>query len=364
MNTLFIELIQVAIACRSTLSRIPSAEDWQELFIQAKRQSLIGVCFYGVAQIKHQHQNLPNELYLKWLALAVKIKQQNEKMNALSIAVYDKLTSDGFDCCILKGQAIASFYGLELRELRQSGDIDAFVISEPELVIKYIKNNTSQKVEASYKHIHWDYFESTNVDLHYRLSASRNLVRNAKLQKWAKSLVAEQDLQHNDVLQFKTLSKEHNVVFILYHIFWHFLYEGVGLRQIMDLYYILISNEDIDVIDQVKTYIHKFKIEKFTSALMWVLKELFAIDDKYLLLPPDKKEGQFLLSEIFKSGNMGHYDNRIIGTHSTSRIIRLIRKTKHYLRLTFHFPSELIWTPIGSIYFFYKQRSINRLLEI
>ena len=117
MNNIFIELIQVSINCRPSLSRIPSLEDWLELFRQAKRQSLIGVCFWGITRIKHQHNNLPRDLYLKWLALAIQIKQQNENMNALSLAVYNKLTSDGFDCCILKGQLLRHFTDKNLENL-------------------------------------------------------------------------------------------------------------------------------------------------------------------------------------------------------------------------------------------------------
>lgn len=363
MNNLFIELIQVSINCRPSLSRIPSLEDWLELFRQAKRQSLIGVCFLGITRIKHQHNNLPRDLYLKWLALAIQIKQQNENMNALSLAVYDKLTSDGFDCCILKGQANATFYRQELREFRQSGDVDAFVISDPETVFQYVQKQSPMRIDASYKHIHWDYFQSINVDLHYRLSASRNLIRNSKLQKWTKSVVVERDLYFDDVLKVKTLSKEYNIFFILYHIYWHFLYEGVGLRQIMDLYYILISTKDDDIITSVNNRIREFKIGKFTSAIMWILKELFMIEDKYLLLQPNEKEGRFLLSEIFLSGNMGYYDDRNISKHSKSNIVRCITKIKHYLRLVSHYPSELLWTPIGSMYFLQKQKSIDKLID-
>ena len=42
---------------------------------------------------------------------------------------------------------------------------------------------------------------------------------------------------------------------------------------------------------------------KFTSAVMWVLME-------FLPCKPNQKEGRFLLSEILKAGNLGHYDVR------------------------------------------------------
>ena len=58
-DSLFFELIQVALGCRICLSHTPSADEWGELYAMAKKQSLLGVCFAGVQRLVEQNQEPP-----------------------------------------------------------------------------------------------------------------------------------------------------------------------------------------------------------------------------------------------------------------------------------------------------------------
>ena len=44
-NTLFFEVIRIAIGNQLCLSNTPSADEWGELYAMAKKQSLVGICF-------------------------------------------------------------------------------------------------------------------------------------------------------------------------------------------------------------------------------------------------------------------------------------------------------------------------------
>lgn len=50
-ETLFYELIRVAIGTQENLSRLPSEHEWGRLYKMAEKQSLIGVCFAGLQRL-------------------------------------------------------------------------------------------------------------------------------------------------------------------------------------------------------------------------------------------------------------------------------------------------------------------------
>ena len=140
MNSLFFELIQVAIGTRICLSQTPSADEWGELYAMAKKQSLVGVCFAGVQRLYNDNVNenpsnplnhlnplnLPEMDYLRWMGMAAKIQQRNEVVDQQCKELWNLLHEAGFDAAVMKGQAIGCYYG-ELSQLRQSGDIDVWV---------------------------------------------------------------------------------------------------------------------------------------------------------------------------------------------------------------------------------------------
>ena len=54
IHKLFFDLIRVAIGNQVCLSHTPSADEWGELYVMAKKLSLVGVCFAGVQKLVTQ----------------------------------------------------------------------------------------------------------------------------------------------------------------------------------------------------------------------------------------------------------------------------------------------------------------------
>ena len=105
-----------------------------------------------------------------------------------------------------------------------------------------------------------------------------------------------------------------NRVFILLHCYQHFTRRGVGLRQILDYFFVLrasyeISNKNYkaDSMNMIST----LGMKRFAEAMMWIMKDVFGLEDKYLLCEPDERYGKFLLDEVMQTGNMGHSDERV-----------------------------------------------------
>lgn len=185
INNLFFQLIQVAIGTRICLSHAPSADEWGELYVMAKKQSLVGVCFAGVQRLQQQRQEPPEMLYLTWMGMAAKIQQRNQIVDEQCVALQKQLATDRQRSSILKGQGVASLYSAHLRGLRQCGDIDVYVDCGFEKAMEYARGKFGD-VEYDYVNAHVPFFENTEVELHWTIQAMTNLFLNAKLQKWVK----------------------------------------------------------------------------------------------------------------------------------------------------------------------------------
>lgn len=76
----------------------------------------------------------------------------------------------------------------------------------------------------------------------------------------------------------------------------------------MNYYFVLRQGFTEEERNTTMHTLHSLGMKRFTSAVMWVLQAVFGLEDKYLLTPPNEKEGRFLLNEIMRSGNFGQYD--------------------------------------------------------
>ena len=358
MELLFFELVQVAICRRDSLSRVPSAEEWSMLYGLAVKQAVAGVCFYGVQRLpKEQIVEMPVQLKMQWLAITSQIQWQNEVMNIRCAELSRRLKESGFACCLLKGQGVARLYDFndnvnlndKLGLYRQCGDIDMWVKAEPEKVIAWARM-TGKLKSFDYHHADVRLFPDVEVELHYRPSISRNLVRNARMQRWFKESGSEH-IVYDEALDCNVPDWTFNVVLCLNHIFCHLLFEGVGLRQLMDFYFVLKASPlPSPEREGVITLIRRFRLMRFASAVMWVLENTFELESKYLLCDPDEKAGRFLLEEILRAGNFGHYDERLKGARTGGRMRLFGRWMKHSMRLIRHYPIDVLWTPVGILW--------------
>lgn len=355
-SNLFFELIQVALGHRERLSRIPTIKEWDALLDEASRQAIAGICIVGVDKLPKE-QIPPRTLLLEWIGLSQRIRQQNAHVDIQTAKIWKQLQEDGLDAVILKGQGIASLYG-DLAPLRQSGDIDIWVKGGYQTVCDYVQR-THPTEDLAYHRFHYDYFNDTEVELHHRPTLMRNILDDRKLAQWY-NLFGADSFVYLKNKEFAVPSIEFNRIFILTHIYRHFLFEGIGLRQIIDYYFVLKHKhekfQDSSFKFQEKKLLKELRLTRFAEAIMWILHKQLGLEDQYLICGMNEKEGWFVLSEIEQTGNFGYGDKRFGG------MSKLHRMTKHGIHLLLHYPSEVIWTPVWLI--FHKVWRWNKVREI
>lgn len=363
MNNLFYELIRVAVGNAYSLSNVPSGKQWKILFEMAKKQSLVGVCFAALQKLGADAEGgfarigISEMLYLTWMGLAAKIQQRNEVINQQCVGLQMQLSADGLRSCVLKGQAVASLYG-DLSLLRQSGDIDVLVDCDRKGMVNYALKKGLTIGRWDYKHLDLDVFQDIELEMHYRPGVSFNLWRNRKLQKFWKDYADEfySNTVQLGVGAIVTPSNRMHTFYIIHHTFRHLISGGIGMRQMMDLYFALMNRNQKDD-EWLKDQVAAFGMKSFAEATIWIMGKVFGMGMIDVPWIPDEREGRFVLNEIIIGGNFGKGDDRYNKADSHAGMLGdIIRRDLH---LASHYGSEAAMAPMYYIWHFCWKRMNN-----
>lgn len=360
MNEQFFELIRVATGFSDRMSQMPTSKQWRMLYNMANRQSVAGICFAGVQRLGGDAYEgfarigMSENLYLTWLGMALAVQQRNETLNRQCSELQHRLTADGFRSSILKGQALTGYYVESLRGLRQSGDIDVWMDGTRERILEYA-NSITPVDNAGNLHVSLGLFDDTEVEAHFTPSVFSNMKRNKLLQDWFENW-KEKCFENRisiDGYEFSCPTTEFNMVYLLQHMFRHYMYEGIGLRHIMDYYFVLRSwNNDGGRHDsgELGNLINELGMSNFASALMWVIGYVFGGDaakfsnlcNALCGIGPDAKRGRRLLAVVMEGGNFGHASKKykVTGWNKPwSRLSRYVRRNWYLLQ---DYPAEVL----------------------
>lgn len=333
---LFFELLQLALGTRKELSRVPSARKWRRLCVESERQAVVGVLL-DCLEKSQEELGLPLILKLRWIGL-VQVMESTYQIHCERAQELTRLlNAAGFKCCVLKGVGIAQYYPAPAR--RQCGDIDLWVDGNRKDIMAWLRSHYELE-HVEWHHIGVNCFEDVPVEIHVHPAWMYHPIHNIRLQKWfsAEQGGAARDVQFavDERLGFACPSAEFNAVYSLVHVFHHLVEEGVGMRHVVDFYYVLRklrmekngsnTQEVVEVIRHIGLY-------KFLGAMMWVLNYVCGIKEEELLCEPNEKEGRFLLDEIMLGGNFGQHRRDKLQRNSVARLWALLS----------HYPSEVLW---------------------
>lgn len=413
INNLFFELLRVAIGTEGALSRVPSPQEWKALYDMAKKQSLVGICFAGLQRLGADADSgfsklgLTEMQYLTWMGMAAKIQQRNEVVNRQCVELCQGMEKEGFRACVLKGQGTAALYraydndneseegrrsgessksqtegAIGLCHLRQSGDIDVWVMPQDVRAISESRKRVNELVhryfpdeEGAFMHIGFPVYKATEVEVHYVPTMDGRPKVNKRFERMFEE---QQDACFGNVntLGFAVPVADVNVLFNLHHIKRHFINEGIGLRHVLDLYFVLkaLGCENSDHGENLRQRIDELGMKKFFSGMLWVMQEVLFNDNdeddenlaskencnqnaqtsrsvgtnaclcKNLKIEPDERLGRFILQEIMQGGNFGHHDERLKGVNEMG----FWKRWKQFLSVSFvrarYFPADVFWS--------------------
>ena len=199
----------------------------------------MGVLFDGIKKLPAEHVGMEKELLLQWMAESQMLEKANVRLNDTAIQVSEWFRKKGFRTCILKGQGNALMYPNPYS--RTPGDIDIWVEGGDKRVISFVRS-ISPHEKACYHHIEFPPYKGVEVEVHYRPNFLLCFWHDRKLQKYYER-VKEEQFSHRVMLgeqgEIAIPTVEFNLIFQLTHIFSHLMNEGIGLRQLVDYYFVI-----------------------------------------------------------------------------------------------------------------------------
>lgn len=332
--------------------KVPSSTNkinWQDLLTFAKKQCIVGIYWYGINHLPQDYVNKPDEDdVMEWMGEAVKLQRRGEKLDEKTVEISNILNDDGFENCILKGQTNNRFYPSPY--IRTPGDIDVWVDSKRTDLLHYILRKCGT-TDIAYHHFDFPIFKDVPAEVHIKPIYSANPFKNYKLQKFFRKEF-KTGIRHKVKLvngaEVNGLTDKVNLLFQLMHMHKHLCTEGLGLRQVIDFYYLLNrSNLSANECEEVIELIKKFHLLKFACGIMYILHTILGYDGGKNLVQEDSDEGKYILEQILQGGNFGKYDTRLTDyKQEPNHFLRFIKLMRLLLSRWSHDPYEVSWQPL------------------
>ena len=410
-HQIFFDFLRFCIGSESEIPSSLKEADWKELYAIAQKQCLVSILFDGIQKLPPVEVGMSKDLLLQWMMQCQMLEKANVRLNDAAIQVSEWFRKKGFRTCILKGQGNALLYPNGLH--RTPGDIDIWVEGGDKRVISFVRS-ISPHEKACYHHIEFPSYKGVEVEVHYRPSFLLCFWHNRKLQKYYER-VKEEQFSHRVMLgeqgEIAIPTVEFNLIFQLTHIYAHLMNEGIGLRQLLDYYFVLCdfykvyqnfsnpsvslskgsstfspspsSSESGDVtalwcseplrykvggpskvtpdcagwdrLGVVQEELKELGLWKFAGAIMYIMQEVFGMPASRLIVPPNEKYGKFVLNEVLEAGNFGKHDAR--NRFGKSKLGHNLQRVYRDMRLVRYFPAEALCEPLFRVWHFFWRKS-------
>lgn len=366
--TLIFAFLQYSLGGKVDMNNVVVDMNWQQLYSFASKQSLLGFCFYGIERLGKEYPEelkrnpIERELLMTWMGVSQQIRRQNMKVNAAVCKLFSMLREDGFRCCILKGQGNALMYPNAYS--RNPGDIDVWIDASRERIMEYAQKKFELGDDIRLQHLETS-LDGVPVELHFFPCSMNNPLYHARLQKWFKR---NADLQCSNVVSLPDGAGDiaipttaFNVVYQLTHLYHHFFDEGIGMRQIIDYYFVAsMLNVNCEMLTWLQKDLKHLGLWKFAGAVMYVLHEALGLSEEKMIAPMDEKRGKLLLAEILEGGNFGRHFTKY--GHFTQqgmakKYFLKIWRNMHFVR---YYPAEALSEPIFRTWHFFWRMKIKR----
>ena len=295
--------------------------EWKGILYLGKTQAVLPLIYDGMLGLPAGMQ-LKGPALMKLIAYVDKIEKLNMELNDAVSEISARLSAAGIRSVLLKGQGLAALYPNPLR--RQCGDIDLYVGEENYRKAAEIIRGWSEVCEGSAekdKHIGF-MFHDLVLELHrhafsmpgFRLSRIYKTMELKELSLHGQKIrlsTPSAEIGGKDIDSIIIPSEQFNVFYTFCHAFFHFMLNGLGLRQMCDIAVLLHNYHDKIDVENFKTWLKKFKMDHEWELFINLIVNYIGLPQEETLLYNKNDHSSVLLRQfletIFDDGNFGQY---------------------------------------------------------
>ena len=301
----------------------------------AERQTVSGLI---TAALFRNDIKIGQKRLFEAVGLSQQIKAENQRVNKELQGFAQIMNESGMEYVIVKGQTAAALYPDPL--LRMPGDID-FLVYDYQAAQSLLQKEWGISLPDSFieKEVAFEH-NGVTYELHTQLIT----FRCSSHQRYWENMMQRphQSVVRVDGEEVKTLSPNIYAVYVFAHLFFHFIREGVGLRQMCDWAVILDRyKDDIDP-SQLTTDLDGLGLKRAYRAFGGVLVTHLGLRTFPLPLDEkDKNDSERILKDILRYGNFGKPSRKVQESgwkFKMETMGRTVRNCWKYFRLA---PAEM-----------------------
>lgn len=280
--------------------------NWNEIYRLANEQAVLPLCLEGINHLPHELMPSEESNRLKWITAMMKMEQRNKIQNEKVTLLINEFRMVGLHPILMKGQSLATEYSNPLH--RTCGDIDLFFKGKDE-VEKAIEwaNGNGDCTEEQHEHDYPFIWNGEVVELHYWMALLYNKRYNRILQD-----IIEYEYNHEKInivsingIEIETIPETLYVLYQMIHISFHFLNEGIGLRQFCDLaLYMNNHHAEIDFQKLIK-WISDLDLKQLADLYATFMCKKLGLDVSIVPWNTESPYLDILYDDIFLGGNFG-----------------------------------------------------------
>ncbi len=353
----YLELLKFCLNEKEPVPACIKDINWHKLLEFSTSQTITGVYAPTImmqngklAKDGFQGNKPTDDDVMEWYFELHRLRKRNEELYKCADKASKWFLENGFPNCILKGQGNSIMYPDAYQ--REPGDIDIWLAGGREKILEFTTKYYNQP--ATRIHVDFPMFRDAEVEVHFKPSYMLNPFTEKKLTKYF-DRIGDSQFNHkvstpDGKYSFFAPTNEFNVIYQLLHLYRHISTVGIGLRQVIDYYYLLRKcNADgfsQQAQKEFQATLKELNLTRFARAIMYIMHDVLGISKECLLIEPDVKEGKFLLNEVLLLGNFGRYEKRLEALENAKgHFKRFLILEKYNFRLLKHYPSEVIWRP-------------------